>query len=179
MSNSIWETIALTPWWTYVVIWYLLYLSFKAAKPRIVSLNTFIFLHILTTSFILIGLFYLVEMNLPHILICLASALVGVLLGWLHFRAHKIKALKNEAKFYMPGSWVLLILIILLVIAKYYYFGSQLLFNPTVFKQEKFTPYILTITGLVIGLFIGRTLYLLRCIKYGPYLQQESKQRAV
>jgi len=171
MAYSFWQIIALTPWWTYVFIWYLLYLSFKATKPRIVSLYTFILLHVICMALILIGLVSLIQINSTNLMLCLGSAFGGIFLGWLHFRLIKIKAIKHEAKFYLPGSWLLLIVIILLVSAKYYLFGYQVFFDPQVLKQEKYLSYILIISGLILGLFIGRMLYVLRCIKHGPYVK--------
>jgi len=170
MGDSIWQAIAITPWWFYLILYYILTLCIRASKPHIASFRYIVLIPGFFICLLLVSLPIIVSFTLQNFLIWLGTALFGILLGWLQFRLRKVKAIKNETKFYLPGSWSLLVLIILVIIAKYYYFGYQILIDPHILKQPKFAPFLLAAGGILTGLFIGRLIYLLRCLKFGPYL---------
>ena len=84
--NMIWETLTHTPWWVYLLFFYLLKIGYDATKTRVVSLRK---LFILPTIFLAISIntlltsFYL---SPATIIFYLISLLLGVCAGWLLVR---------------------------------------------------------------------------------------------
>lgn len=168
MTNVV-ETIASTPWWVFVLFAYLVRLGFAARKPRYIPFRNLFFLPAIFVVISLFGLSELIGFTEKNMGIWIAALLIGSVLGWLHFYFIKIKAVKNEATLYLPGTWSLLIIILALFTSKYF-FGFQLAIDPQLLQQEKYLIIWLSLYGLFTGLFFGRAMYAIRCLRRGPYM---------
>lgn len=167
MTISIWEKIAETPWWIYVLYISLIYIGFLGTKARIIPIKQ---LFILPGMFLILSFcsMYLMHLTLFALMCWIATIVLGMGLGWLQFRIFKIKAVKDEAKLYVPGTWSLLVIILIIFATKYYY-GYELETNPQQLLSPKFAAILALIYGFFTGLSIGRASYAMRCLKVGPY----------
>ncbi len=174
MTNSIWEIIADTPWWVYVVFFALMQAGFTATKPRIISIKQLYLLPILFLLFSFIALAR-IQLDLTNFFLWLGAIMFGTGLGWLQFRALKIKAIKNEAKLYIPGTWSVMVIILIAFTLKYYY-GYQLAIDTRLILSPKFAGWLSLAYGLFTGLFVGRITYAHRCLKTGPFMAENAVQ---
>ncbi len=165
MTDTTWETLALTPWWFYVLILYILYVSFQITKPRTVSLRSFILYPAIFIVLFLSCLAYLVPFTLKNIAIWLGMILVGVFLGWWQFRAMKVEIIKEKSQLHLPGSWIAFITVVIVIFAKFYFLGRQILLDTSVLQQEKFAMFAVAIGGLITGLYLGRLIYIRKRLK--------------
>ncbi|MBX3709590.1 MAG: hypothetical protein KIT56_08535 [Gammaproteobacteria bacterium] len=173
MSYRFWEAVAETPWWIHWMLLCFIYLAYLGTKPRIIFLKSAVIIQGISMGLLIIALFFFAKITLHNILICSSVTLTGIFLGWSEFRYSKVKAIKNKSQIYLPGSWNLFILIFIFVIANYYMdMSHHYIISIETLKQEKFMKFFLALSGLSIGLFIGRTYYLVHCLKNGPFLEK-------
>lgn len=171
MTISIWERIADTPWWVYALFVYVAMVCFIATKPHTVTLKS---LYITSAIFIpisIISICLVLPFSFYNMLIWAIATLAGAALGWLQFKVMKIKAIKQESKLHIPGTWSIFLLAGLVLVANYYY-GDTIKLDLSLLLLPKYTPYVLAIYGVLSGLFIGKIIYSRRCIKSGPYFSQ-------
>ena len=167
MTNSIWERIAETPWWLAVFFIFFVWLAFLATKPQVISVKQLFVLPIL--FFLLsLGIFFYLPFKTSSFFLWTGAILLGAPLGWLHFRLFQIKAIKDQAKLYLPGNWGLFIFIMIISALKYHY-GDALPLDVRMIYDPHIMTGIAVLYGLFIGLYIGRMTYALRCLKNGPY----------
>lgn len=171
MPTTIWEIIAGTPWWVFGLFIYLSYAGFLATKPQIVPLKTLFIIPVIFVFMSIISMFTVLHITLNNLGLWCAAGLTGCALGWLQFRAMKVKAIRNEAKLYMPGSWLLLVIVLILFACRYY-INYEVALDPAFLSQSKYTSYIYIIFGLFTGLFAGRLLFARRVLKAGPYFNK-------
>lgn len=169
MPNSFWEMVANTPWWVYLIFTYLIYISFLATKPRVISFRQLLILPSIFITLSIISLSTILQIDAYNIFLWSSALFLGIPLGWLQFFLQKIKAIKNESKLYIPGTWSLFFFCLFIFAAKYYY-SFELAIDPKSIASSPYAPYILLLYGLFTGLFIGKLFYSLQCYKSGPYL---------
>lgn len=170
MNNpTIWETIADIPWWLYPTVTYLIIVGFTATKPRVVSVKHTFILPGLFLVLSVASLLYTVHASLTNIAFWLLAIVAGSGVGWLYCLSLKIKAVKDKPLLYLPGTWSVLF-IFLTIFAVRSYYGFTLAFDPLILTQPKHAFALVTIYGLFTGLFIGRSVYSLRCLKVGPFI---------
>jgi len=168
MNISIWETIASTPWWVYLVFGMLIRAGWLATKPNVITLRNLYFYPIMLFAFSVVAVFATMTVNATMIMLWLMAAFLGSGLGWLQFRMQKIVAIKNEKKLHIPGTWSLLIIILVLFTLKHY-FNFQLSINTESIQQPNVMASVIFLYGLFTGIFAGRLIYAVRCVRVGPY----------
>lgn len=174
MTPTIWESIAETPWWFYVVVIYVIYFAYGATKPRILNIKTYLATIVVYFALLIYVLSTVAEMSLHNFYLLSVTILSGTLLGWLQFHFRNIKPIKNKMQLYLPGSWLLFVLIPVLIFAKYYYLGGLLTLSVNTIKQEPYVSYIVGACGIIMGLCVGRMIFILRCLKHGPFIDADS-----
>jgi hypothetical protein len=95
----------------------------------------------------------------------------GTLFGWVHFRLLKVHAIKHPSRIYIPGSWIVFIMV-LGFLSTIYYCANRFGVNPATILRGSHASIILVWYGLFGGLFIGRMIYSLRCLKAGPHREE-------
>ncbi len=173
MSYSTWEGIADTPWWVYLIMLGFLNIGYLVTKPRFIFVKAELFTQTLAMAILIIGISYIFKFTWHNTGIIFGSMLAGFMLGWMQFYFGDIRAVKGKWIVHIPGSWVVFILMIAIIIAKYYFYGHRFFISLEELKQEKYYPTYLTLSGLAIGLFIGRVHYLLRVVRSGPYYEEK------
>jgi hypothetical protein len=155
--NTIISALSHTPIWVYILFVYLMWVSIKATKTRVISLKkvfiipalfTYMSIHTLITSF---------DINFFEISTWTCAILFGVIVGCLDVlrKVANIKVDKQKHLIQLPGSWVTLILI-LIIFASKYYFSYELAIDPALHNQTGFEFGMLAVSGACTGLFIGR-----------------------
>lgn len=172
MTTSIWETVANTPWWVFVLFTYLVIVGYLASRPRIVPIKKLVILPTLFIALSCFNIYKVFTLTNEHIVIWLGMLVIGFGLGWLQFKKLNIKAIKEQAAIMIPGTWTLLLIIVLIFSLRYYY-GYQLALNPNIFNDPKTANILLSAYGLTAGLFSGRLAFAWRCLKVGPYVKTQ------
>jgi len=146
------------PLWVWALLIYLLYVGFKALKPRVMSLKK---IGILPTVFLYFSIQRLAtNINFFNSLVWICSTIIGVLLSLILFKNIKISADKKNNLLKLPGSYSTLILILVSFSIKFY-FGFQIGKDPNVLKDADFFYRYIMGSTISFGIFLGKTfLYL-------------------
>lgn len=169
MSYSLWGAIAETHWWLYVIFIWLAFASFNATKPRQISMKLSIIHPMILAGILLIMLPFVIKLNVYKISILIFAITPGLVFGYLQFHFQKIKAIKNTARFYVPGSWTVFIVLMILLMVKLYYYNYPIILDLSIMQQENTSRIIVLLLGFLIGINIARSLCLYRCMKVGPF----------
>lgn len=165
MSYTFWENLAETPWWFYLILFFIFRLAYLATKPRSFFIKPLFISQAMYIIFILLSFISIIQLSSANILLFFTLLSVGTLLGWVQFRYKQIKVIKDKSQVYIPGTWIFFISLFILIPAKYYYFGSQTTFDITVFQQAQWLPFMYGFFGFSMGITLGRTVYLLQAVK--------------
>ncbi len=168
-TRTIWEIIANIPWWVYALFFYIFYISVRAIKPRIVTVKNLIILPSIFIIFSIAGFYASGYFTFIHFLLAVGAGCVGYLLGWWYFRWMKVKAIQYQSKLQLPGTWSVLVMVLVFFLLSYF-LGDILTPTAQSIKQPHYIKWLFIIYGVLIGFFIGRLAYALRCLKRGPYL---------
>lgn len=176
MNDSVWQTIAETPWWVYPLVFYVCYIAYLSTKPKVIPIYNLIFSAAFFILISIVGITAFVHFNNMNLSSWIVMFLLGAGLGWLHFRMLNIKALRGEKKLVMPGSWFVLAFIITFV-AVQYYLGFPLYLDADTLRAGKYSLLLMTLYGFFTGLFTGRIACALRIVKHGPFTAEASPAR--
>lgn len=153
--NAAWQIINHTPWWVYLLFVYLIFISYRATKTKIVSLKRLVLIPIIFVFIALHTLLTLVTPSIETILVAFITALIGGIFGWLHIRSLNIKFDKRRALLQIPGSWLTMALILIVCITKFM-FSYELALDPKIVNDTPFEISLLAVTSFCAGLFLGR-----------------------
>lgn len=160
--NTIWQALTSTPWWVFLIFFYLMKVGYDATKTNIVSLKR---LFILPSVLLVMSIKTLITSVPPysfHLSFYFFSLLCGIIGGWMLVKNLDLQFDKRNGLVKLPGSWTTLILILIIFSAKYY-FGYSLATNPDKAQDITFKVLMLSVSGVCTGLFLGRLFcYLLR-----------------
>ena len=149
------EILQHTPRWVYILLIYLLWIGFRATKPRIVPLRKLFIIPLLFTAMSLHSLLSHFQISIITISSFSIAILLGSLGGFLLVYHHDIKIDKVKGLVHIGGTWSTLIVIIIIFMSKYY-LGYRLGTSPNSVNNSRFVITMLSISGLCSGLFIGR-----------------------
>jgi hypothetical protein len=150
----LWEILYQTPWWVFVLFFYLLKVGFDASRTQVFPFNR---LFILPTIFLIMSVNTLSSLSFTPLALFayLFSLLLGLMGGWMIVSNQDIKFDKQRALIQLPGTRVNLA-IILIVFSVKYYLSYSTEANPEIIKTLPFQISLLTTSGLCTGFFIGR-----------------------
>lgn len=175
MDFTIWQAIAETPWWIYVILAYFIWISWMATRPSVISIKSLFISPILFLLFALPALIYYAHFNLVNCLLSLLTFCLAIPLGWFEFKIHKIKAIKNENKLYIPGTWNLIVIISILCLVKFYFNVTLSDFlTLKIFTYPIISTNLVCLYGFFAGFFIGRYWFAKQCVKTGPFVSEGS-----
>jgi hypothetical protein len=170
MNDSIWQMIASTPWWAFVLFAYLLYVGYLASKPSTLPLRNLMFASVVFVTISIVAMIALVKPNTADLACWATMLLLGTGTSWLHYRLLKIKAIKDQKQLQMPGTYNVIILVLATFTAKYYY-GYNINFRPDMFQDPSYALAIMSFYGFFTGAMVGRIYYTMHTIKYGPFVR--------
>lgn len=176
MAHKFWYIVATTPWWIYLLFFSLIRFSLILTKPRIVSLKT----HYLSffSLFVFLGIAcYVFPPKVEGLFLTFPSFIAGGVFALLITRISKVKAIVNEHKIFLPGSWWLLffILAIFFVRQTLYFYYDQ--FDWVNWIKLYGPIYLLPLYGFSVGANLTQLIYYRRILKKGPYATEKELER--
>lgn len=155
-----------TPWWVYLLFFYLLKIGFGATKTCVVSMKKMVILPLIFTALSIHTMIASFRVTATIFLIWFFSIALGSLIGYLLVRHFPYRVDKKKQLIEMPGTWLTLIFILLIFFAKYF-FGYEISADPMLLKNTVFEFALLGTSGVVTGLFIGRLICYLNEFRVG------------
>jgi len=143
-----------TPWWVYILFFYLVYFGFRATRPRTTNMHKLFLLPIIFTLCNLVWLYERIQGN-AHLLVFWPIGLcIGAYLGWIMIRKWKVRHVKDLNSISLPPTWSTLILILLVFVVRYFF-----LFNYEIFPERASHLFLADslISGTITGIFFGRS----------------------
>lgn len=171
MHTPFWQIIADTPWWVFALGIYFCYVGFAASKPRIVPLQSTWILPSIIFVFSLISLALTLQVTFSHVGFWLLGTVSGSVFGWMQFHLRGIKAIRNESKLFIPGTWSIFPLLFV-GLCFGYYFDIQPI-EPSQLLQPPLVKWLFFTYGVFAGLFGCRFWCGYRCTQRGPYLTEQ------
>lgn len=162
----IYEFLQQTPWWVYLLFIYLIKVGISASKTKVVSIKRLAILPIIFTALSIHTMMTAFHVTTDVFLVWLVSMLVGALFGYFLVYQHQFRVDKKHYLIELPGTWITLILI-LAIFASKYYFGYALSADPGVVRNTAFEFTMLSVSGVITGLFIGRLICYLNEFRVG------------
>lgn len=106
------------------------------------------------------------HVTLSVVLSWFISIIMGSFFGYLLARRYQnqFRVDKKRWLIELPGTWTTLVLIMAIFISKYY-FGYELSVDPSLTNNTIFEFVMLTVSGVITGLFIGRLLCYLNAFR--------------
>ncbi|MBL8576687.1 MAG: hypothetical protein JNK47_05645 [Mesorhizobium sp.] len=144
-----------TPWWVYVLFFYLLSRGLAARKPGEVSLGKLAIIPVALTAWSLAELVRLYGLQPSAIAIWLVGLLVGIIFGWLLLRTMAITVDPATGVIHRPADFTLLPLILVTFGVKYA-FGAIAATAPDLLQEPMFKLADLGLSGLFSGIFVGK-----------------------
>ncbi|EKD71347.1 MAG: hypothetical protein ACD_46C00204G0001 [uncultured bacterium] len=172
MSYDFWQSIASTSWWYFLIFSYVIFMGVLSTKTRVVEIKNNIF--ILPTLFFISTISTLIiakQFTLKNAGIWAVGILIGYAISWLQLRFSKIRAIRNENKLKVPGSWNILMTLGIVLVVKYYT-GYNFTFDIYAYDPTHLFFWLAGLYGLFSGLFLGKMIYCHRCIKFGPFVAE-------
>ena len=155
MTNTVLFFLKETPWWVYLLFFYLVSIGLSALQPKAVSIIKLAILPVLFTALSVHTLMVSFAMTITTISVWAGSILLGIFLGLILVSGHNYKVDRKNLLILLPGNWITLILI-LIIFASKYYFSYELSVDPAVEQSLNFEFIMLSVSGACTGLFIGR-----------------------
>lgn len=154
MLETIWQYVLHTPWWVYVLFFYLLFVGIKAIKPRTLPLGKLFIIPALFFVWGVSGILEVAGFSLVHFFWWLLGLLIIATLAYLRTRRLAVIVDRSKKTLQIPGTYTTLI-VILIIFASKYYFAAQLGANPNLAHDMTFIVVDLLVSGGVTGWFIG------------------------
>lgn len=147
-----------TPWWVYLLFFYLVSRGIAASKTRVVTLKQLAILPIVLSAWSIWDLLRFSHITIGLEWVFFSMLVVGALIGWRLVSSQKIEvvSLKNQ-ELKMPGSWLTLV-IILVIFATKYFFGFEMAADPNWVHHTTPLYSLFGISALTSGLLCGRLL---------------------
>jgi ABC-type multidrug transport system permease subunit len=165
MHPSVWEKIAVTPWWIIAIFIYLLVTGFKArTKSHTISLRhlKLIILMLLFSS--CLSLYSISAFNFSNLLYVIPGFLIGITGGWSQLHLSKTKAVPEKNQIIVHGTWNLLIVTLLSMV--FYFMQRNNNFDVTTFMLDpNHQHFFNALYGFFIGFTVGRWQYASRLLK--------------
>lgn len=164
MNHTIWQSIAETSFWVYMIYAAIVYFGYHHSKQRVIPTVILWTNMIAVTTATVIGMLLFVKFNLSSTAYWAGMFLLGATCGWLHYHRLQVQHLPDTGKLLIPGSWVTMTAISGVMTARYYY-GADLSLDPAILKTGEYSSLLMAIYGMMTGLYIGRIMYVRRMIK--------------
>lgn len=168
--DAIKAALAHTPWWVFAIFIYVLTIGVGALKTRQIEIAK---MAIIPAVFAVWGTWSLLSLfgaNAGAIGLFLAAMIAGAGVGWLLSRQGTVRADRARKLIELSGSPVTLVLVLAIFISKYA-LGYWLAVEPAARTSLSFMVADATVSGVVIGVFIGRFAGLLRRYRTAPPLE--------
>jgi len=162
MNDSIWQTIAETSFWVYMIYGIIVYIGYSHSRQRTIPALVLWSNMIAFTAASVLGMSFFVKLNLVSFAWWAAFFLLGSCLGWMHY--YRLQVKHDDGRLLIPGSWITMAAISGTIAAKYY-FAPGISFDPSILKTGDYSELLMALYGTITGLYIGRIAYSRRIIR--------------
>jgi hypothetical protein len=138
-----------TPWWVFVIFFYLVVIGVKALQPSTVSIYRLVIFPVILTVWGLVG----IQWRLSPLLAWGLAVAVGFGLGWLFVRKWKIRYDRRRGTLHLPGTCTTLVFALLFFGIKYF-FGFYNATHAEIPLEWRIGES--AAAGVITGMFIGR-----------------------
>lgn len=153
-----------TPWWVYFFCFVLIVIGLKALWPRTVSLYRLLVLPSIFTIWNIVWLIDHIEKKGSLFALWIVGIAAGVFLGWRSVCHWKIGVDRKHKTILLPAAGSTLILILSAFVLRYFFVYSNEV-HPE--RSEEFFIYESIISGIITGIFIGRSVEIYRKYRKG------------
>jgi hypothetical protein len=143
------EIIKSTPTWVFLLFALLIFKGIMATQPKTIKLSKLFIMPILFLCLTKQKISYISE----YFIVFLA---IGCIIGWLIYKKTKIRTDKENKLLFLPGS-IIPILLIIAAFTKGYLIGYTTAVYPKFAHTAAFKHSMMAISGILTGVFIGRT----------------------
>ena len=148
------ETVARTPWWVFLIFALVTWMGIKALRTRVVALHKLAVAPVIFAVWGVSSLFQFLGPTPTVLTIFGIAVLVGAAIGWALSRLVSVRPVGgNQVE--ISGSPLTLILILIIFVSKYA-IGFMVATNPQAAQSLGFVVFDAGVTGVVIGIFLGR-----------------------
>ncbi|MDN3505833.1 MAG: hypothetical protein P0S96_01220 [Simkaniaceae bacterium] len=159
-----------TPWWVYLLFFYVLYIGIRALKPRTFSVNKLFIVPLIVLALTIWNLIDKFE-SFKDLLIWALFIPIGFAAGWGIVQSFKIRGDHKKLLIRMPGSPFILVLLLFVFVIRYF-FGYMKATTPDI--GPVLHSLDLAFSGIFLGLFIGRLFATLK--KFGKTKHEKLKK---
>jgi hypothetical protein len=164
----VWAFASHTPWWVYLLFIYLMIIGVKALKTQIKPFSITLIMPVVFTIMSIESILALQHLNplYEFLIFTLSLLLVGGSLGYFLALQQNVQIDKEHKLIKLPGSAFTLISVLLIFAVKYY-FSYRLKLTP---NDHQLEYYFIGASGIITGLFAGRTACYYRQLLRGPWV---------
>jgi hypothetical protein len=160
------------PWWVYGLLVYLVIIGIKALNTHIISLQKLFILPLIFSVLSISSLITDLKLSSFCMGVWAVTSLIGSFIGWTLVKRLDIKVDKKQHLIEMQGTWSPLA-IMLIIFASKYYFGYQLAVKPFLSEDVAFQLGLASVSGLCVGLLLGRLLCFLNRFRLDAHVNLE------
>lgn len=165
-----------TPWWVYVLFFYLLSVGLKARRPGTRPLWKMAIMPVLLTVWGIYGLLVIFPVTPLSVAAWLVALAAGAAAGWAAMARAEIRVDREHGRVWTPGGNAVLVLILVIFSVKYA-FGYAMGRWPQLAGEPAFYLVDLGVSGLIAGRFVGTLACLLRRYRTEPSEPLEAPAR--
>jgi len=156
-TNAVQQMLINTPWWVYILFFYLVFKGFIATRSRVVPFKKLFILPLVLLVLSIYGLLNVLNPSISNISFWALALFLGGALGWFQVHRQELLFDKRSHLVKISGTWSVLFLILIIFISKYY-FDYSIAINPDAIHHLWFKLTFLGISGICNGLLLGRLL---------------------
>lgn len=153
-----------TPWWVYLLFFYLILLGLRALKPRTISVVRLILIPAILTLWNIAFLAERLSDNFFFLIFWGVGLGIGALMGWHMVYNWHVKTDKKNRTVTLPPTVSTLLLILIIFATRYFFLFHYELYPE--FYSHYFMSDALS-SGVITGIFIGRSIELYRKYREG------------
>lgn len=167
LADQIIDALDDTPWWVYVLFFYLLSVGLKARRPGARPLWLMAVMPVLLTIWGVYGLLVTFPVTPLSVAVWLGAMALGAAAGWHAMARAEIRVDRERGRVWTPGSNAVLVLILVIFAVKYG-FGYAMGRWPDLAGVPAFYLSDLGVSGLIAGRFVGTLACLLARYRTEP-----------
>lgn len=156
--ETIFQALKGTPWWVYLLFFYLVYIGVRALKPTTMHIGKIFIIPLIFLFWSVWDLIVRFQGGTDILLYILFSGIGGIA-GWGLMQRFELRADHQKLLVRIPGSPFILILVLVIFAVKYFF--GYIEATEGAMGSVMHSLYIIA-SGLITGIFVGRVLAILK-----------------
>jgi hypothetical protein len=147
------ETLEGTPWYVYVIFLYVIFVGFRAMRPRKIAFRKVLIIPVLLALWSITGLYDRWDHSFLSIALWIVALGAGTSIGWSMTRPSQFHVDRNKSTITIEGNrWMIWLVLAFFVIR--YCFGYY--YATTPFIPPRSVCLDFAVSGALVGVFVGR-----------------------